>query len=163
MRYKQTTQVPNEVFDQHLSKITFAELKLLLIIIRQTYGWKTNKGKRKQRDRITYSQFQAKTGLSRRVITQTVQTLLVKHLITVTAKNGDLLHSPDDRKGRTCIYYAPLFTTCADNSRKVCTYRQNGMHNRVHNKTNTSKLKETKGVLGKQSDKERIMEILGIQ
>jgi len=99
MNYKQTTQVPNEVFDKHLPNLTFSELKLLLIIIRQSYGWKTKNGKRKERDRITYSQFQAKTGLSRRVITETVQSLLIKHLISVTAKSGERLHQPEERKG----------------------------------------------------------------
>jgi hypothetical protein len=36
MNYRQTTQIPNVIFDVHL--ISFSELKILLYIIRQTYG-----------------------------------------------------------------------------------------------------------------------------
>ena len=48
MTYKQTTQVPNELFDIHLPDLTFSELKILLFIIRQTYGWRLKNGNRKQ-------------------------------------------------------------------------------------------------------------------
>lgn len=161
MRYKQTTQVPNEVFDTHLLNLTFSELKLLLIIIRQTYGWVDNNGKRKQRDRITYSQFQLKTGLSRRVITQTVQSLLNKHLITITASNGERLHNPEQRKGRVYIFYAPSFNTHADNIKKACILNQNSMKNTVHKKTSTGKRRDRKRVSEKQSDTDRVLEILG--
>ncbi len=36
--YKQTTHVPNEVFDKWLAILTESEIKILLVIIRQTYG-----------------------------------------------------------------------------------------------------------------------------
>ena len=58
MEYKQTTQVPNFIFDICLSQLTEAELKVLLVVIRQTLGWLDKlTGKRKSRDRITISQF----------------------------------------------------------------------------------------------------------
>ena len=58
MMLNQTTPVPNILFDALLPTLTESELKVLLVIIRQTYGWfdfKTKK--RKQRDWISYSQF----------------------------------------------------------------------------------------------------------
>ena len=59
------TQVPNDFFDIHLPEIdTLAELKCALVVIRQTFGW--HKGK----DRISYSQFEKKTGLSLESIRQ---------------------------------------------------------------------------------------------
>lgn len=76
MIFKQTTQVPNILFDKHLPTLTEGELKILHIIIRQTYGWiDCSTGIRKTRDRITQSQFRSKTGLSPRIISKTLKTL----------------------------------------------------------------------------------------
>ena len=66
MTYEQTTQVPNILFDLHLPSLTESELKILLIIIRQTYGWIDRyTGKRKLQDRISHSQFITKSGLTK--------------------------------------------------------------------------------------------------
>ncbi|MCG3165602.1 MAG: hypothetical protein POELPBGB_01370 [Bacteroidia bacterium] len=105
MDYKYTTHVPNELFDKHLPHLTFAELKILLIIIRQTQGWvDTKTGKRKVRDRISRTMFMAKTNLSRRVISHTIQSLISKELITVTDYTGAELPAPDERKGQFLYY-----------------------------------------------------------
>jgi hypothetical protein len=162
MRYQKTTQVPNELVDIHLTKLTFSELKVLLYIIRQTYGWKQKNGKRKQRDRITYKLFNSKTGISIRALPGTVQSLITKHLITVTDYQGNRLHSPEQRKGKVCIYYAPCFNTYAENDKKVCTFRQKGVQNRPYNKTNNTKLKRQKSFQqkGRVSDWERMQQII---
>jgi phage replication O-like protein O len=162
MRYEKTTQVPNEIFDSYLTELSFSELKMLLYIIRQTYGWQLKNGKRKQRDRITHNQFQSKTGLSRRVITDVIQSLILKHLISVTDYQGMKLHTPEQRKGKVGIYYAPCFVTCADNSKKVCRQPHQRVQNREHNKTNNTKLTQQKRSLQKSrvSDWERMQEIL---
>ena len=116
MTSKYFTKVPNEVFDKLLPKLTMAELKILLIIIRQTNGWldETTK-RRKTRDRISHSQFIKKTGLSRRIVIATIQKLIVKELIKVTDDKGGLLHSPTERKGKRRLYYEALF-------KKECKY-----------------------------------------
>ena len=58
MNYTNITYVPNYIFDSFLPVLTLAELKVYLIIVRQTNGW-VNKatGTRKQSDRISRSQF----------------------------------------------------------------------------------------------------------
>lgn len=162
MRYQKTTQVPNEVFDKYLTELSFSELKVLLCIIRQTYGWQLKNGKRKQRDRITHNQFQTKTGLSRRVISDVIQSLILKHLISVTDYQGVKLHTPEQRKGKVGIYYAPCFVTCAEKSNKVCRQQHYPMQNREHNKTNGTKLTQQKRSLQKNrvSDWERMQQIL---
>jgi len=162
MRYQKTTQVPNEVFDIHLTELTFSELKVLLYIIRQTYGWKLKNGKRKQRDRITYKLFNTKTGVSIRALPITIQLLITKHLITVTDYQGNKLHTPKERKGKVGIYYAPLFITCAETNKKVCKYKHKPLQNRVYNKTNTTKLNRQKSFQqkGKLSDWERMQQIM---
>lgn len=162
MNYRQTTQIPNVIFDVHLTQLSFSELKILLYIIRQTYGWVTKKGKRKTRDRITHGQFHTKTGLSRRIISQTIQSLIIKQLITVTDYKGRRLHYPHERKGKVGIYYAPHIETCADNDTKVGNQKHQPVQNKVDNKTNGTKLKRQKNSSQTKriSDWNRMQEIL---
>jgi phage replication O-like protein O len=157
MNYQKTTQVPNEIFDIHLTTLTNSELKILLYIIRQTYGWKLKNGKRKKRDRITYKQFNQKTKVSIRSIPVAIQSLITKHLINVTDFKGNLLHTPEQRKGKVCIYYTPCVQRCAEKNKEVCKKVPQPMHNRVYNKTNTTKLTRQKG---RVSDFQRIQQIL---
>ena len=162
MNYKQTTQIPNVVFDIHLPQLSFSELKILLYILRQTKGWKLKNGKRKTRDRITYGLFESKTGLSRRIISQTIQSLILKQLIRVTDFEGNILHTAQERKGKVCIYYAPYMQTYAEYDRKVCKRKRQPMQNRVYNKTNGTKLKSQKNSSQTKriSDWNRMQEIL---
>lgn len=129
MIFQQTTQVPNVLFDFHLPKLTESELKLLLVVIRQTNGWIDKRtGKRKTRDRISHGQFIQKTGLSRRVISKTLQTLVDKGLVNVTDTRGLSLHKAEDRKGMTRIFYAPMFQIASPKSqyRRSYSVRQIG-------------------------------------
>lgn len=142
MIYQQSTQVPNVVFDKLLTTLTFSEHKVLMVIIRQTYGWIDQRtGKRKTRDRISHYQFMQKTDLSRRMVSQTVQSLLSKGLIGVFDQSGNLLTSGDERTGRTHLYYAP---SCAQNDTDLCTFRHRPVHSSAHNKTNYTKINKTK-------------------
>ena len=105
--YKQTTSVPNIIFDTHLPLLTEAELKMLLVIIRQTNDWVDKcTGLRKTRDRISRGQFMKKTGLCRRVISKTLQNLVSKGLIQITCKYGNSLHRAEVWKGVTRMYYS---------------------------------------------------------
>lgn len=107
MMFKNTTQVPNVLFDTLLPQLTESELKIILVIIRQTSGWVDKRtGHRKTRDRISHSQFMQKTGLSRRVISKTLKTLTHKGLITISDHRGQSLHQPEDRKGRSWMFYS---------------------------------------------------------
>ncbi|MDH7448450.1 replication protein [Aquimarina sp. 2201CG14-23] len=165
MHYKQTTQVPNELFDDQLAKLTFSELKILMCVIRQTYGWTQKNGKRKTRDRITYNQFHKKTGVSLRSIPDAIQSLIIKQLIRVTDYHGELLHYPNQRKGKTRIYYAPCFKRCAKNTQKVCKKRHQPMQNKAYNKTNGTKLtlQKRNSPNRRLTDSERLQEILSYQ
>ncbi len=161
MRYKQTTQVPNEVFDNQLPSLTHSELKLLLFIIRKTYGWTLKNGKRKQRDRISHSQFIKGTGTSRRSLPKTIQSLIIKQLINVTDYHGRQLHTPELRKGKLGIFYAPLFYSSASQSEKMCKLKQKPMQTGIYNKTKGTKLKRQKG-FQRQTDWERLQELINL-
>ena len=106
LEYKETTSIPNIIVDQYLRILSFSELKILLVIIRQTYGWIDKKtGRRKVRDRITHRQFMEKTGLSRRTITRNVKKLVNRGLVSVGDENGRMLLLPKERRGKMTLYY----------------------------------------------------------
>ena len=101
-----TTPVPNGLFDEHLPKLKPAELKLLLIIIRQTLGWRDERtGKRKQKDWISGSQLRKKTGCSKRALTDATASLIKKKLIQVTGEVGIQLRTAEERKGKLRMFY----------------------------------------------------------
>lgn len=108
MKYTHTTFVPNYVFDSLLPKLTFAEVKVLLVIIRQTNGWVCKKtGGRKKVDRISHSQFMKKAKLSRRSVSATIASLAEKGLIEISNGRGIILNDTHDRQGQILYYSVP--------------------------------------------------------
>ena len=102
-----TTPVPNVVFDVHLKDLKLAELKVLLIIIRQTLGWedKRTKSERKEMDWISNSQMVIKTGNSARAINDAISVLTNRNLIDVFSQSGEFLDTPEKRRGQQKLYY----------------------------------------------------------
>ena len=66
---------PNDLFDHWLPHLNESELKVILVIIRKTFGW------HKIRDRISISQLQQFTGLSETSILSAIKSLISKGLI----------------------------------------------------------------------------------
>ena len=138
-----TTHVPNILFDQYLRHLTESELKILLVIIRQTHGWVDKRtGKRKTKDRISQSQFQLKTGLSIRIISETLRKLSTEGLIRVVDQNGKPMNHSLERKGKRQLFYSfqPMHFTTS-------TYANNSsqpMQKSAYNKRNYTKENETK-------------------
>lgn len=97
--------MPNEVFDEYLKELKGIELKLLLIIIRQTIGWQNKNGSRKESDWISSSQLISKTGSSTRAITSATDVLVSRKLIAVFSDAGERLDTPEKRKGKKRLYY----------------------------------------------------------
>lgn len=125
MRYQQTTSVPNSVFDTYLPFLSGAELKLLLVIIRQTNGWIDKRtGRRKTRDRISHSQFIKKTGLSRRVISKALQRVITSGLVIVSDARGKLLDHAENRKGMSHLFYS--FVPEKTNTKKTTSLKTIG-------------------------------------
>ena len=75
MQIPNHTQVPNEIIDT-MELFTPAEFKVLIAICRKTIGW------HKTSDRISYSQLEEMTGLSRNGIAATTMGLTEKKIIT---------------------------------------------------------------------------------
>ena len=97
------TQIPNEFFEIAMD-LKESELKIMLVIFRQTYGWIkeiNDKGEPvyKIQDYISLSQFEDKTNLSRRSITNALKSLREKGFIVRTEE-----YNP--RKGKPADAYA---------------------------------------------------------
>jgi len=100
-----TTPVPNIVFDKYLKELKGTELKMLLVIIRQTLGWKDKGSGRKEKDWISASQLKTKTGCSQRSLTSATEILAGKEFIEVFSEEEELLDTPGKRKGKKRMYY----------------------------------------------------------
>ncbi|TAH40831.1 MAG: hypothetical protein EYC69_10030 [Bacteroidetes bacterium] len=103
-----TTPVPNKLFDLFLNELQGAELKVLLVIIRQTLGWQDRRSVhgRKTKDWISTSQLILKSGCSRRAISAAIDALTKKKLIQVFDKSENVLVSGDSRKGKQQLYFS---------------------------------------------------------
>lgn len=113
------TSVPNLIFDIFLKELKVAELKVLLVIIRQTLGWSDKRSLRgrKEQDWISTTQLMTKTGCSRRAISSAIDNLVHKELIEVLDLSGTLLDDPSKRKGKVHLFYrlSPTLLAPVDN------------------------------------------------
>src|SRR3954462_6791940 len=87
LRSPNYTPVPDELFDEQLPDLSGAELKVLLYIIRRTFGFK------KESDNISLNQLlhgittkedvvlDRGTGLSKKTLLDTIRNLIEKNLI----------------------------------------------------------------------------------
>lgn len=107
MRVESFTQIPNEVFDDYLPNLKLNELKVLLIVLRQTIGY------HKEQDWISSSQMERKTGLSKRSISGAIDLLVKRNLITTSDDNGMRFYHPVERKGKTRVYFGSTLTPSA--------------------------------------------------
>lgn len=101
------TQVPNLVADLIVPLLSGAEVGCLLYIVRRTYGFVSADGQRKQRDRISLSQFEngiesggyvldLGTGLSRQTVITSLRKLEEKGLVRVDHHCARCLWEPTD-------------------------------------------------------------------
>ncbi|MCI2229932.1 replication protein [Polaribacter sp. MSW13] len=114
MTYYPYTNVPNVVFD-YLPNLSYTELKVLLLIIRQTFGWMDKETrKQKQFDWISIRFFAKKTGLSKRAISDAIAKLIQKKLIIVKNEKGKIVHHKLQRRRALKLYFSfNLEATCA--------------------------------------------------
>lgn len=112
-----TTPLPNEIIEEWLSSLKGSELKVLLVIVRQTLGWviDTKTGMRKEEDWISYSQMMDKTGLGTEATSSAVDNLVKYKLIQVRDEDGNELATKEDRqavgKKRGKLFYRLNITT----------------------------------------------------
>lgn len=69
------TQAPNVFFDELFKTLTEGELRIVLVLVRQTFGW------HKEYDKISLSQISKKTGMERKSVCRCIASLIKKGLI----------------------------------------------------------------------------------
>jgi phage replication O-like protein O len=69
------TQIPNDFLDESIPDLKEGELRVLLVLMRQTFGWHKNW------DHLSLSQFAQKTGMEKKSVARTLKNLLEKGLI----------------------------------------------------------------------------------
>jgi DNA-binding transcriptional ArsR family regulator len=161
--YERSTQVPNEIFDQHLPYLNQTQLKVLLVVIRQTLGWVNPKTKqRKRKDWISISFFSKRTRLTHKSISMAISALIYKELIVALDDSERELRHPKDRRGKRRIYYAyaPYYSvlkkqTCVDTLTDLFTFPPYTKQTQTK-ENNTA----TKNTSHRQTDVQRYQEIL---
>ena len=85
-----TTPVPNDLLDRVMPMLRDTELRVLLIIVRQTRGWQVGPepAHRKERDWLTQSQLTRRTGRASEAVSRAVDALVRMGIIHVTDRNG---------------------------------------------------------------------------
>ncbi len=95
-----TTPVPNELLDQVMPTLRDTELRVLLVVVRQTLGWqdgpKTSQGKSK--DWLTQSQLMRRTGRASGAVARAVDALVQADLISVLDRFGAPLRTAAERR-----------------------------------------------------------------
>ncbi len=105
MAYFYRTCTPNKLFDTHLH-LKEVELKVLLVVIRQTYGYYDKKrGRHKEWDWISHTFFCKKTSKSSKAIGLAIQKLINKRLILVKNERGMLVLTPEQRRLSKKLYF----------------------------------------------------------
>lgn len=87
------TQAPNVCFDEIFKTLKEGELRVILVLIRQTFGW------HKSIERISLGQIADKSGIDRRSVCRSLNSLIAKGLVT-KKKFGD--------KGKERCYFSLL-------------------------------------------------------
>jgi len=100
-----TTPTPNWLYNGEMKKMNETELKIVLIVTRQTLGWYDEiTGDRKKQDRISQKQFMEKSGKSNRAVSTAIENCLENGWIEAYDIKGNPLHTPQERKGKKIIY-----------------------------------------------------------
>ncbi len=98
-----TTPVPVALIDRVMPTLRDTELRVLLVVVRQTLGWQVGKDPlvRKERDWLTQSQLMRRTGRASGAVARAVDGLVRRGLIDVLDGAERLLMTPAER--RRCL------------------------------------------------------------
>lgn len=95
-----TTPIPNGLLDRVMPTLRDTELRVLLVVVRQTLGWQEgpDPSRRKERDWLTQSQLMRRTGRASEAVSAAVDGLVRARLIEVQDKWGKALTTPAERR-----------------------------------------------------------------
>ena len=95
-----TIPVPNGLLDMAMPRLRDTELRVLLVVVRQTLGWQegSDPAQRKERDWLTQSQLMRRTGRASGAVARAVDALVRGDLIEVLNRAGAPLRTPAERR-----------------------------------------------------------------
>ncbi len=97
---------PTALVDEQMPHLKDTEWRLLCVIVRQTLGWQSGKG-RKKRDWMSQSQLMTRTGRNSAALSAALDALVRKNLIECCDKEGEPLITPQQRRRhRGRVYFA---------------------------------------------------------
>lgn len=106
--------IPTRLIDDHLPYLKDTELRVLLVVYRQTAGRRDpapdGRMKARRRDWISHRQLTKKTGRSSEAISAAIARLADQGLLVVETESGQALRTAAERRrhlGR--LYYRPIF------------------------------------------------------
>ncbi len=131
------TSVPNDLLDRVMPTLRDTELRVLLVVVRQTLGWQDgpDPSRRKERDWLTQSQLMRRTGRASEAVSAAVDGLVRAGLIEVQDKWGRPLVTPAERRRFLGRLYFRLQSVLGENG--LC------LPESEHAKPNTTKETET--------------------
>lgn len=98
--------LPNRLVDEVLPTLKDTELRVLLVVVRQTLGWREGERTFKQRDWISHGQMMRRTGRGSEAVSQAVEALVLRGLIAVEDAAGiPLATSAERRRHLGRLYY----------------------------------------------------------
>lgn len=101
-----TIPFPAKLVDLAMPSLSDSQWRVLCVIVRQTLGWTSPGGARKERDWLSHSQLRRRTGRSGGAVSSAVETLDRRGLILATDESGERLDSPRARRRARRVYYA---------------------------------------------------------
>ncbi len=113
-----TTSVPNDLLDRVMPTLRDTELRVLLVVVRQTLGWQDgpNPSRRKERDWLTQSQLMRRTGRASEAVSAAVDGLVRAKLVEVQDRWGRPLVTPAERRRSLGKLYYRLQSELGENS-----------------------------------------------
>jgi len=129
------TPVPNGLLDRVMPTLRDTELRILLVVVRQTLGWQDgpDPAQRKEKDWLTQGQLMRRTGRASGAVSRAVDALVRAGLIDVLDRAGNLLKTPAERRRQLGRLYYRLATSAEGGG------SGSGLHKREHAKAHTTK------------------------
>jgi hypothetical protein len=133
--------VPNDLLDGAMPGLRDTELRVLLVVVRQTRGWQEGPDpkQRKERDWLTQSQLMRRTGRASGAVSRAVDALVRGGLIDVLDRAGAPLMTPMERRRHLGRLYYRL-------RRRPDAGRGIGQHKTEHAKPHTTKVSKYKNI-----------------
>lgn len=133
------TRIANEIMDNLVNTpLLGAEFQVLLFIIRKTYGYN------KKQDRISFTQFEKHTGISRQTINKTIKNLVAKGMIVkIYLPEGNIGYTFIKDKEKWVVKTHLLVKGKWSTSKDVLTKTSKDVLTHKRKKDNTKEIAET--------------------